>query len=255
MLLQRRLGRVTTPSYQQITFGSGTIRTARFAPDGQTIVYSASWDGGPLKLSLKHPSSPDSLPLELPSANLLSISPSGEMAIATDCRSNHPGVCAGTLARAALTGGSPRDVAEGIQEADWSSDGASMMIVRDVGGKSRIELPLGKVLYETTGHVSYARLSPKGDRIAFLDHPFALDDAGTVAVLDMSGKKTTLTGKWASEGGLAWSPSGDEVWFTATEAGANRSLYGVDLNGKLRVVTRVPGDSSSTTSRRAGAFS
>ena len=241
MLLQRRLGRVTTPSYQQITFGSGTIRTARFAPDGQTIVYSASWDGGPLKLSLKHPSSPDSLPLELPSANLLSISPSGEMAIATDCRSNHPGVCAGTLARAALTGGSPRDVAEGIQEADWSSDGASMMIVRDVGGKSRIELPLGKVLYETTGHVSYARLSPKGDRIAFLDHPFALDDAGTVAVLDMSGKKTTLTGKWASEGGLAWSPSGDEVWFTATEAGANRSLYGVDLNGKLRVVTRVPG--------------
>jgi Tol biopolymer transport system component/predicted Ser/Thr protein kinase len=241
MLLQRSLGRVTTPSYQQITFGSGTIRTARFAPDGQTIVYSASWDGGPLKLSLKHPSSPDSLPLELPSANLLSISPSGEMAIATECRSNHPGVCAGTLARAALTGGSPRDVAEGIQEADWAPDGATMLVVRDVGGKSRIELPLGKVLYETAGHVSYARLSPQGDRIAFLDHPFSLDDAGTVAVIDLAGKKTTLTGKWASEGGLAWSPKGDEVWFTATEAGANRSLYGVDLNGKLRVVTRVPG--------------
>jgi serine/threonine protein kinase len=241
MLLERRLGRATTPSYQQITFGSGTIRTARFAPDGQTIVYSASWDGNPLKLSLKHPSSPDSLPLELPSANLLSISPSGEMAIATDCRSNHPGVCAGTLARAALTGGAPRDVAEGIQEADWMPDGASMIVVRDVGGKSRIEYPLGKVLYETTGHVSYARLSPKADRIAFLDHPFSLDDAGTVAVIDMSGKKTTLTGKWASEGGLAWSPKGDEVWFTATEAGANRSLYAVDLSGKLRVVTRVPG--------------
>src|SRR5262249_10848482 len=100
MLLQRRLGRAATPSYQQITFGSGTTGPARFAPDGQTIVYSASWDANPLKLSLKHPSSPDSLPLELPSANLLSISPSGEMAIATDCRSNHPGVCAGTLARA-----------------------------------------------------------------------------------------------------------------------------------------------------------
>jgi serine/threonine protein kinase len=241
MLLERRIGRTTTPSYQQITFGSGTIRTARFAPDGQTIVYSASWDGTPLKLSLKHPSSPDSLPLELPSANLLSISPSGEMAIATDCKSNHPGVCAGRLARAALTGGSPRDVAEGIQEADWAPDGATMMVVRDVGGKSRIEMPLGKILYETSGHVSYARLSPKGDRVAFLDHPFSLDDAGTVAVIDLTGKKTTLTGKWASEGGLAWSPKGDEVWFTATEAGANRSLYGVDLSGKLRVVTRVPG--------------
>jgi dipeptidyl aminopeptidase/acylaminoacyl peptidase len=100
---------------------------------------------------------------------------------------------------------------------------------------------MGKVLYETTGHVSYARLSPKGDRIAFLDHPFPLDDAGTVAVIDLAGKKTTLTGKWASEHGLAWAPSGNEVWFTATEAGANRSLYAVTPSSKLRVVTRVPG--------------
>ncbi|MGE5276412.1 MAG: hypothetical protein ACM3SU_05415, partial [Acidobacteriota bacterium] len=241
MLLQKRFATSAPPSYQQITFGSGTIRTARFAPDGQTLIYSVSWDGTPLKIFLKHPSSPDSLPLELPSANLLGISSSGEMAIALDCRSNHPGVCAGKLARAALTGGAPRDVAEGIQEADWAPDGNSQLIVRDVAGKSRIEFPLGKVLYETSGHVSYARLSPRGDRIGFLDHPFSLDDAGTVAVLDLSGKKTTLTGKWASEHGLAWSPSGDEIWFTATEAGANRSLYAVSLAGKLRVVTRVPG--------------
>jgi serine/threonine protein kinase len=240
-LLHQRLVKTLPPSYQQITFGSGTIRAARFAPDGQTIVYSAAWDGSPLKLYLKHPSSPDSLPLELPSANLLSISPSGEMAIAVGCRSNHPGVCAGTLARAALTGGSPRDVAEGVQEADWAPDGTTLMVVRDVGGKSRIEFPMGKVLYETSGHISYARLSPKADRIAFLDHPFPLDDAGTLAVIDLAGKKTTLTGKWASEGGLAWSSTGNEVWFTATEAGANRSLWAVTLSGKLRVVTRVPG--------------
>jgi tRNA A-37 threonylcarbamoyl transferase component Bud32/Tol biopolymer transport system component len=240
-LLEKRFSRTAPPSYQQITFGSGTIRSARFAPDGQTIVFSAGWDGGPLKLFLKHPSSPDSLPLALPAANLLGISPTGEMAIAVDCRSNHPGVCAGTLARAALTGGSPRDVADGIQEVDWAPDGVTMLVVRDVGGKSRIEFPMGKVLYETAGHVSYARLSPKGDRIAFLDHAFPLDDAGTVAVIDLAGRKTKLTGQWASEHGLAWAPSGGEVWFTATEAGANRSLYAVSLSGRLRVVTRVPG--------------
>jgi eukaryotic-like serine/threonine-protein kinase len=241
LLVEQRLAHVPPPSYQQITFGRGTIRSARFAPDGQTIAFSASWNGGPLKLFLKPPSSPNSLPIELPSANLLAISPSGEMAIALDCHSTHPGVCAGTLARAALTGGAPRDVADGIQEAEWTHDGANLMVVRDVGGKSRIELPIGKVLYETSGHVSYARLSPEGDRIAFLDHPFPLDDAGTVAVLDLSGKKTTLTGQWASEAGLAWAPSGQEVWFTATEAGANRSLYAVTLSHRLRVVTRVPG--------------
>jgi Tol biopolymer transport system component len=239
--LQKRFSSTAPASYQQITFGSGTIRSARFAPDGQTIVFSAGWDGNPLRLFLKHPSSPDSLPLELPSANLLGISPSGEMAIAVDCRSNHPGVCAGTLARAALTGGAPRDVAEGIQEVDWAPDGTTMLVVRDVDGKARIEFPMGKVLYETSGHVSYARLSPKGDRIAFLDHPFPLDDAGTVAAIDLAGKKTTLTGTWASEHGLAWSPSGREIWFTATEAGANRSLYAVTLSKELRVVTRVPG--------------
>jgi eukaryotic-like serine/threonine-protein kinase len=239
--LHKSLAKSPPPSYQQITFGSGTIRAARFAPDGQTIVYSASWDGKPLKLFLKHQSSPDSLPLDLPSANLLGISPSGEMAIALDCVSNHPGICRGTLARAALTGGSPRAVEEGIQDADWSPDGSDMLIVRDVGGKARIEYPRGKVLYETSGHVSYARMSPRGDMIAFLDHQFPLDDAGTVAVIDLAGKKKTLTGNWASEHGLAWTPSGNEIWFSATEAGANRSLYGVTLSGKLRVVARVPG--------------
>jgi serine/threonine protein kinase len=239
--LHKSLAKSLPPSYQQITFGSGTIRAARFAPDGQTIVYSAAWDGKPLKLFLKHQSSPDSLPLDLPSANLLGISPSGEMAIAIDCLSNHPGICRGTLARAALTGGSPRRVEEGIQDADWSADGSEMLIARDVGGKARIEYPRGKVLYETSGHVSYARLSPKGDSIAFLDHQFPLDDAGTVAVIDLAGKKKTLTGNWASEHGLTWAPSGDEIWFTATEAGANRSLYAVSLSGGLRVVARVPG--------------
>jgi serine/threonine protein kinase len=239
--LHKSLAKSPPPSYQQITFGSGTIRAARFAPDGQTIVYSASWDGKPLKLFLKHQSSPDSLPLDLPSANLLGISPSGEMAIALDCLSNHPGICRGTLARAALTGGSPRAVEEGIQDADWSPDGSDMLTARDVGGKARIEYPRGKVLYETSGHVSYARLSPRGDMIAFLDHQFPLDDAGTVAVIDLAGKKKTLTGNWASEHGLAWTPSGNEIWFSATEAGANRSLYGVTLSGKLRVVARVPG--------------
>jgi Tol biopolymer transport system component len=239
--LQKRLTHAAPPSYQQITFGRGTIRSARFAPDGQTIVYSAAWDDQPLKLFLKHPSSPDSLPLELPSANLLGISPSGEMAIAVDCRSNHPGVCRGRLARAALTGGAPRDMAEGIQDADWSPAEDNLLVVRDVGGLSRIEYPIGKVLYETSGHVSYARFSPQADRIAFMDHTFPADDAGTVAVIDLAGNKTTLTGRWASEHGLAWSPSGKEVWFTATEAGANRSLYAVSLDGRVRVVTRVPG--------------
>ena len=102
-----------------------------------------------------------------------------------------------------------------------------MLVTRDVEGKARIEFPMGKVLYQTSGpHQLHAAL-PKGDRIAFLDHPFPLDDTGTVAVIDLAGNKKTLTNQWARENGLAWSASGDEVWFTATDAGANQSLYAV----------------------------
>src|SRR6266542_261290 len=154
VLVGRRMVGTTPASFQQITFGSGTVHSARFAPDGQTIVYSAAWDGAPRKLFLKHPSSADALPLELPSANLLSISPTGEMAIALDCHLAHPSVCQGTMARAPLTGGSPRDMAEHIQEAQWAPDGSNLLVVRDVAGKARIEYPLDKVLYETSGYIS-----------------------------------------------------------------------------------------------------
>ena len=40
---------------------------------------------------------------------------------------------------------------ENVQEASWTPDGANLLFVRDVTGKSRIEFPIGKVLYETTG--------------------------------------------------------------------------------------------------------
>jgi len=240
-LVGRRLARSSPPSFQQITFGSGTIHAARFAPDGQTIVYSAAWDGNPRKLFLKHPSSPEALTLELPSANLLAISSSGELAIDVDCRNTHPSVCAGTLARAALTGGAPRDVAEKIQDADWASDATNLLVVRDVAGKARIEFPIGKVLYETSGYISDARLSRDNKRIAFLDHPFPQDDSGVVSVIDLQGNKKVLTQRWNKAVGLAWSPSGDEVWFTATDTGANLSLYGVSSSGSVRVIVRVPG--------------
>ncbi|MGA7440883.1 MAG: serine/threonine-protein kinase, partial [Candidatus Sulfotelmatobacter sp.] len=36
------------PTYRQLTFRRGSIRSARFAPDGQTILYSAAWQGSPV---------------------------------------------------------------------------------------------------------------------------------------------------------------------------------------------------------------
>jgi len=91
------------------------------------------------------------------------------------------------------------------------------------------------------GWVSHIRFSPKGDRLAFIDHPLRGDDGGTISVVDLNGKKSDLTQRWASAFGLAWSPSGNEVWFTATATGFSRSLRGVSLSGTLRELLSAPG--------------
>ena len=133
-------------------------------------------------------------------------------------------------------------MAENVQEADWAPNGSDLLVVRDVGGEARIEFPIGKVLYETTGYVSDAKLSRDGKRIAWVDHPFSQDDSGWVALMDLSDpKKKTITPRWNKAGGLAWSPKGDEIWFTATDTGANLSLYAVTPSGQVRVLVRVPG--------------
>ena len=131
-----------------------------------------------------------------------------------------------------LGGGAPREVLENVEFADWSPDGSTLAIVHDVAGRKRLEFPPGKPLYVSDGWIGHLRISPKGDLVAFLDHPQHRDDGGSVAVVDMAGKKNTLSGGWDSIQGLAWSPSGDEIWFTATRTGGDRSLYAVDLSGK-----------------------
>jgi eukaryotic-like serine/threonine-protein kinase len=106
---------------------------------------------------------------------------------------------------------------------------------------TRVEYPIGKVLYETPGWISHLRFSPAGDRLAFIDHNLLGDDGGTISVVDLKGKKSDLTERWASAMGAAWSPSADEIWFTATATGFSRSLRGVGLSGKVRELLSAPG--------------
>ncbi len=183
----------------------------------------------------------ESRSLNLAQTDLLAISATNEMAILRNARYQHHFVSRGTLARMPVGGGAPRDLVEDVQEADWSPDGAQLAVVRLVNGRTRLEYPIGKVLYETDGHISHPRFSPKGDRIAFMDHQLEQDSRGWIAVVDLSGKKTVLSGEWSGEEGLAWSATGNEVWFTANKSGEADAIYAVTLAGKERLVLRVPG--------------
>ena len=177
------------PVYHQLTFRHGGIRMARFAPDGQTVFYSAAWEEDPVQIFSTRPGSPESRSFGLQNAEVLAISPAGEMAVLLHSRSIEPFISSGVLARVPLSGGAPREVLEGVQWADWSPDGNNFAIVRDLEGQNRLEFPIGKVLYKTAGWISNPRISPKGDFIAFIDHPARRDDAGSIAIVDLAGNK------------------------------------------------------------------
>ncbi len=228
------------PSYHQLTFRRGTIWSARFASDGHTIVYSATWSGNPLSVFSTLPEGPESRSLGLANADLLAVSRTGEMAVLLHAVNLSHFINRGTLARVPLGGGSPREILDDVQQADWSSDGSNLAVVQLVGERSRLEYPIGKTLYETSGWIGYPRISPGGDRIAFMEHDVPDDDRGWISVVDLAGKKTRLSEEWASEQGLAWSGDGNEIWFTASKSGEPNALHAVALSGKERMVARVP---------------
>ena len=231
---------VEPPLYRQLTFRRGSIRAARFAPDGQTILYSAAWQGNPVDVFTARPEAPESRSMGLSRTQLMSISPTSEMAVLLNSKAVGAWVSMGTLARAPLSGGAPREMLEQVQWADWAPDG-TIAVVRDLDGRNRLELPIGKPLYQTGGWIGHPRVSPKGGLIAFADHPLQGDDSGSLAVVDLAGNKKLLSAQWFTIQGLAWSPDGKEIWFTASKSGTDRTLYATSLDGKQRIVARLPG--------------
>jgi eukaryotic-like serine/threonine-protein kinase len=239
------LGRRTAPSrppdFQRLTVRHGRIFNARFAPDGHNVIYSASWDGAPIEVFSTDLKIPGARTIGIPASQLLAVSSAGELAVVQPVGSPFMFMVRGILGQVPLTGGTPRPIAEHVQGADWAPDGKTLAIVRDTGGTQRLEYPVGHVLYETGGWISDPRISPKGDQIAFLDHATHDDDGGVVAMVDLAGRKKVLSTGWECEEGLAWSPDGSEVWFSATQAGVQRRIYAVDLSGRQRLVYRAPG--------------
>jgi Tol biopolymer transport system component len=229
------------PKLHQLTFRRGIVRSARFAPDGQTIVYAAAWDGGPLTLFQTRANALESVPLQLPSADLLAMSPTGDIAVSLG-RNPAPWAGYGTLAQTSMLAAAPRQLLEKVSVAEWTPDGNQLIVVHRLNGQDQLEWPMGKVILRTTGYFDHLRVSRDGKTIAFIDHPVYGDNRGDVVICDAAGKKQVLVKDWAGVEGLAWSPDGKEVWFTADKDGTigTFEVYGVDLNGRLRSVWQVP---------------
>jgi serine/threonine protein kinase len=228
------------PAYRRLTFEAGTVYSARFAPGGKSIVYSAAWNNKPAQLFSTVGDSLLTQPLNLSDANLLGISRNNELAVVL--HGTHNGqleTVGGMLARAPLAGGSPKELLADVRWADWDAQG-NLAVVNYVDGHSRLEYPIGTVLYQSRGWISNIRFSPHGDKIAFMDHPALWDNRGAVCVVDRAGHAQALTAEYESEQGVAWHPSGKEIWFTAAERGTNLNLMAVSLSGRIRPVLDLP---------------
>src|SRR5258708_6167190 len=219
------------PKFQPMTFRRGPVAGARFAPDGQTIIYSARWESEPWRLFLSSSVSPETRTLGFNGAMLNGVSRSGELLLLTSENNN----AGGTLSRVPLNGGAPLAVSSGVVCSDWSADGKQIAISRFYGRQSQLEFPIGKPLYKAAGVVSCIKVSRDGNYIAFVEYPVRGDDASYIKVTDLNGKVLTLAAGWASAGGMAWSASGKEIWFTAAPVGLKRALWAVQLDGKCRL--------------------
>jgi serine/threonine protein kinase/Tol biopolymer transport system component len=241
-LLANQVGqkKLSTPAYERLTFEEGTLYSARFTPDFRSIVYGAAWTNKPLQLFSTVGGSPLTQPLNVTDASLLAISKRGELAlIVHGAHMQHLKIEKGTLARAPLAGGSPRELLEDVAWADWGPKG-ELAVVHHVSGSDQIEYPIGHVLHQSNGWISHIRVSPQDDKIAFINHPSLWDDRGSVLLVDHAGRVRTLSPEYDSADGLAWSSDGKEIWFTAAVTGYTRSLMAVNDAGKVRTILKIP---------------
>ncbi len=246
VMLAARTRRGASVAYQRLTFRRGLIRSARFGPDGHTVLYGALWEGDVCRAYTVRPESPESSPLPLPPAAPLAVSASGELALSLG--THYRGIMTyGTLARVPIAGGAPRELQEEVKYADWSPDGRELAVVRRVGDHDVLEYPVGTVIAtpeEPGGGFSFPRVSPDGDAVAAFELVASGWLVGRVVIVDRSGVKRTVSARYFNVFGLAWRE--DEVWFTAAEALPlfRNTLYAMRRSGEVRTIARVPGNTS-----------
>jgi Tol biopolymer transport system component len=243
--------------FAPLTFQPQPIFNARFSRDGETIVFSAALSGNTPEIFSERKDFPEPRPLGLPDSNLLAVSSRGELAILTHPRflGSHR-LFVGTLARVPLGGGAPRELLDGVREADWSPDGADLALVRRSGAKDRLEFPAGRMLAETAGYFSDLRFSPDGKTIAYFEHPTLWDDRGFVAAVNVKTDKvsTISSGDFQGMEGLAWSPDGSEVLFSAGTDTSTLDVFATTLAGKQHLLYSSPGDVTMLDIDRSGRW-
>lgn len=219
-----------TPSFKRLTFRRGNLLHARLAADGETIVYSAAWDSDPAQVFMARADGSGSRSLDLPGADVLSISRTGELAVLVKKRFRFNVNGVGTLARVPLAGGTPREVLDDVYLAAWSPDGSELAVARAAADATRVEFPIGHVVYQSGSGLVGLAVAPDAERVALLE-----EDAGRLVIADRQGHVRTLFSGWARLGSLAW-VADDRIVFSGGPVPGLQALRSIGLDGSQRMV-------------------
>ncbi len=224
-------------TFQRVSFERGTLLHGRFASDGKAVVYSGVLNEGVPDTYVIREDYPTSVPAGLHGALVLAISKQDQMAVLVRPHPYGQFQWGGTLATVPVGGSTPRELLEDVYEADWSPDGSEMAVVVRKNDKWQVEYPIGKVLWETENWISDLRVSPNGKQVTLFRHPPAsLDDRGYVVLLDREGKQKVISTEWEALEGMAWTPDGKEVWYSAAESGDSYCVRASNEKGQESTV-------------------
>jgi Tol biopolymer transport system component len=134
-----------------------------------------------------------------------------------------------------------------VKDADWSPDGREIAIVRVVEGRDTLQLHpaektidqvAGKTIHQVEGHIKQPRISRTGEAVAFLQRSGGDE---SVEIVTRAGERQTLARGLTGVTGLAWSPTGPEVFFTVTRHGKTE-LRAVTTSGAQRRLAEDAGE-------------
>jgi hypothetical protein len=227
------------PTFRRITFQRGNILRARFGPGGTSVFAGAALDGrepGIYRIGLE---GGEVRSLGLRGADILSVSPSGELAVLIKDRFQASTFGSGTLARVLPGQDSTRLILDDVTGADWDLEGKDLAVTRRLpDGAYVLEYPVGQELFRSLIPLATPRFAPNGKTLAFMGtSPFF-----TLFVREPNGQVRALLERLqASDPFMAWMPDGRELILSGnTHPDWMPPLLAVDLKGRTRHLARFP---------------
>lgn len=223
--------------FQRISYEPATVIRGRWMSEAKTLFYTGVLRDGVPDTYLIREDYPTSVSAGLHGAVLLAVSKQDQLAVLVRPQYWGQYVWGGTLARVPVGGAEPRELLDNVYDADWSPDGSRMGVIDRRNGKWQLEYPMGKVLLSTDHWISDIRISPDGKHVAVFRHPPASkDDRGNVLLVDREGNQRVISREWEALEGMAWVPSGKEVWYSAALSGNQYCIRASTPEGKERTV-------------------